>query len=197
MKRVVGPFENLRVGLWRVMGWFFSQRLLFKSITGMSQTRELYNLDLGGKHESEVWQNLEFELRFIVKKILQAHGLGDFPDEFCSYEFWATIANGVYDPGTSREIQIWSPVHCFIHRLITYSMNHKKGGHKVLKWDLFYIWYNISPVAFSNIPFAIAEFLANLATSPRERSPICGGHLVPRLACSYRILEPTLTHTLT
>lgn len=44
----------------------------------MSQTRELYNLDLGGKHESEVWQNLEFELRFIVKKILQAHGMHYF-----------------------------------------------------------------------------------------------------------------------
>lgn len=117
------------------------------------------------------------------------------PDDFNAAEFWASIANGVYDPH-AVESSLRSPIHRLLHRLISTSLTHRKGAQKVPQTDLFYLWCLLTPDTYCNIPFALASYLARKATGTRQQSPICGGHFITRLALSYGILTREVTRQL-
>lgn len=112
-------------------------------------------------------------------------------------DFWSTIANGVFDSGVSQESQIRSLIHSLLHRLIGFSMNHKRHGDKVTSLNLFFLWSIVTPGVFYNILYHLANYLGSKATISRAGSPVNGGNFVTRLASSYGILVPRLTRTLT
>lgn len=93
--------------------------------------------------------------------------------------------------------KIRSPIYQFLHRLVTFSINHKHHGDKVPTQNLFYLWSIVTPGVFCDIPYMLARFLGRKAASLRPDSPITGGHLVTRLAWSYGILSPNFFRNLT
>ena len=98
-----------------------------------------------------------------------------YADGVSGPEFWSNIATGVFNSGVSPESSIKSPIHRLIHHLITFSIHHKRHGDKVTKSNLFFLWCILQPGVCCNIPYFLARYLADYATSARPGSPICGG----------------------
>lgn len=55
--------------------------------------------------------------------------------------------------------------------------------------DVFFLWSLITSDIRMDIPFLLVEFLAIQAGKDRCGSPLYGGMLISRLACSFEILE--------
>lgn len=127
-----------------------------------------------------LYTEIETESPFSVPFL---HGcVRDFTPGIFYVQFWRTIANHEYNPHDASERKIRSPVHQFLHRLITFSINHKHHGDKVPIQNLFYLWSLVTPDICCDIPYMLARFLGNNVSSSRPGSPITGGHLVTRLA---------------
>ncbi|KAI3749743.1 hypothetical protein L2E82_20359 [Cichorium intybus] len=109
------------------------------------------------------------------------------PEELVNEEFWGEIASTAYLPETAIESAIRSPIHRLLHRLVATSINQRRGCEKVPATDLFYLWCLLTPGRHCNLPYSLAFFLARKATGARASSPLCGGHLITRLAHSYGI----------
>lgn len=54
--------------------------------------------------------------------------------------FWQQISNRTYETKSAQESYIQSPIHRFIQRLLTFSINQKQHGDKVPITNLFYSW---------------------------------------------------------
>lgn len=109
------------------------------------------------------------------------------PEELVNEEFWGGIASTLYLPETAVESAIRSPIHRLLHRLVATSVNQRRGSEKVPAADLFYLWCLLTPGRHCNLPYSLAFFLARKATGARANSPLCGGHLITRLAHSYGV----------
>lgn len=55
--------------------------------------------------------------------------------------------------------------------------------------DIFFLWALISPNACVDLPFLLAEFLAEWVDKDRQGSPLYGGMLITRLVDSFGILD--------
>ncbi|KAI3766954.1 hypothetical protein L2E82_17035 [Cichorium intybus] len=116
-----------------------------------------------------------------------AHCITSPPEELVNEEFWGRIASTLYLPETAIESAIRSPIHRLLHRLVATSVNQRRGSEKVPAADLFYLWCLLTPGRHCNLPYSLAFFLARKATGARGSSPLCGGHLITRLAHSYGV----------
>ena len=121
----------------------------------------------------------------------------DFTPGTLDVQFWRGISNHEYNTRDSSESQIRNPVFRFLHRLITFSINHKHHGDKVPIQNLFYLWTLITPGVCCDLPYMLARFMGKKAANSRPGSPITGGHLVTRLARSYQILTHDFVRNLT
>lgn len=129
-----GIFSTLLSHLTRTYVLIFSQQSLFRIIMWTRPTQEHCNSAF------VVWRNLEFVLGSTTRKIWIDHNIlhilhmvfAIFLDNIHPYDFWVTITNRVSESGTSQESGIRSPIHHFIHRLVTFSGNHKKAVTKYL-----------------------------------------------------------------
>ncbi|CAI9302916.1 unnamed protein product [Lactuca saligna] len=92
-------------------------------------------------------------------------------EEFKEHHYWPNIANGVYQSGTTQESEIRSPLHRFLHRLITNTFNQRQEGDKFLCLGIFYLWSLITSNELIDIPWHVADFLASRA------GKVVSGHL--------------------
>lgn len=94
----------------------------------------------------------------------------DFSAGIQDLVLWKIIMNMLYDSKYSTEIYIRSPIHHFIHHLITFIINYKRHRDKVPTHNLFYLWRIITPGVFCNIHYMLARFLGENFVSSREGS---------------------------
>lgn len=106
----------------------------------------------------------------------------DFTTGMIDVQFWRTIVKHEYSPRDSREGYIQSPINRLLHRIITFTINHKHHGGKVPSQNLFDLWSIITSGIFCDLPDMLARFLGMKAVNSRGGRPITGGHLVTRLA---------------
>ncbi|CAH1417055.1 unnamed protein product [Lactuca virosa] len=102
---------------------------------------------------------------------------------------WNEIENGAYDKGTTQEIDIRSPLHRLLHRLITNTINQRQEGDKCPTIYVFFLWALITPDVYVDLRSLLADFLVARAGKDRLGSPIYGGMLITRLACYFGILD--------
>lgn len=62
----------------------------------------------------------------------------EYSRDMSGYEFWSNIVVGNFNSGVSPESDIKSLICRLIHRIITFSIHHKKYGDKVTKINLFF-----------------------------------------------------------
>lgn len=111
--------------------------------------------------------------------------------------FWRMITNRMDNSKYSQESHIRSPVHRFIHCLITFRINNKGHGDRISSQNLFYLWSIITPKVFCNLPYMLAWFWGENSVYSRMGCMIIGGHFMTRLAKSYGISIPSMVHSLT
>lgn len=120
-----------------------------------------------------------------------------FQPEEQDITFWQQIANRTYETKSAQESYIRSPIHHFIHRLLTFSINHKQHGDKVSRKNIFYLWSIITLATFCDIPCMLACLLVKMRWFSRPGSPITKRHFVPHLAKSYGVLTSAMIVSLT
>ncbi|CAI9303859.1 unnamed protein product [Lactuca saligna] len=107
---------------------------------------------------------------------------------FIEEAHWNEIANGAYDKGTTQESDICSPLHRLLHRHITNTINQKQEGDKCPMIDMFFLWALITPDVYISLPFLLVDFLVARSGKDKRGSPLYGGMLITRLACSFGVL---------
>ncbi|GKE92714.1 hypothetical protein Tco_1573809, partial [Tanacetum coccineum] len=99
--------------------------------------------------------------------------------------FWQTIGDDGYNLGNTKVASIRDPrvklSHCCIATTIA---GRKESTHTVIEIDLFYFYCIYSDEVVCNIPYWLAKYMVGM----REKSLICGGMFVSRIARSYRLL---------
>ena len=84
------------------------------------------------------------------------------------------------------EKPVVTPRHRLLHRLIASTVNQRNEVKKVNSSDLFILWCFLER-RHLNLPLFISIFLACNGKGARVTSPICGGHLITRLAKKFGI----------
>ena len=112
-------------------------------------------------------------------------GLVDYSEDYDAGDFWARIGTGAFDT-TEKATEIRNPGHRLLHRLIASTVNQINEVNKVNSSDLFILWCFLER-RHLNLPLLIATFLARKGKGARVTSPICGGHLITRLAKNFGI----------
>lgn len=109
--------------------------------------------------------------------------LNFFPPGVINSKWWTSIVNGCYNPSSAYEGRILSPIHRFIHRLVTFSINQKKEQDRVCSLDIFFLGSIITPNVFYHFPYC--RISDKQDGKNRAGSPIYRGILVTKLARSY------------
>lgn len=111
-------------------------------------------------------------------------------------KWWTTIENGRYTPCSASEGRIRSPIHRFIHRLITFSINQKKEGGVFL--GSMYYFYGVSShqIHFTTYLIAWKIFLQAELGKTRNGSYLWR-NLVTKLVCYYVIFDAPEENCLT
>lgn len=76
----------------------------------------------------------------------------DYSPGVNGYGFWMMIENGAFNSGVSQKSHIWSPIHRLIHRIVKFSINHKKHGEKATNLNLIFMWSTIVPQSLLQHP---------------------------------------------
>lgn len=97
-----------------------------------------------------------------------------------------------FKPSATLTSLIHSPIHRFLHQLLTFSINQMKVGDRVRELDLLLFWCILNPGIVCNIPYHIAFFIYEKAAKVKLGAPVFGWHLITLLAQSYGVMEPLL-----
>lgn len=121
---------------------------------------------------------LSWRMGLYDQSVVMTEAFGEFLDSFHKVfqngvngsNWWTTLENGVYIPSLAQEASIGSPIHRFIHRLVSNTINMRKDVDKVPSLDVFYPWCIIMPNTFCNIPYCLAKYLAEGGFKDRKTS---------------------------
>ncbi|GKA34367.1 retrotransposon ORF1 [Tanacetum coccineum] len=99
--------------------------------------------------------------------------------------FWPTIGDDGFNVGNTKVAAIRDPRVKLAHRCIAMTIaGRKESTHRVTEIDLFYLYCIYSDELVCNIPYWLAKYMVGV----REKSLICGGMFVTRIARSYGLL---------
>ncbi|GJX81455.1 hypothetical protein Tco_0330936 [Tanacetum coccineum] len=107
--------------------------------------------------------------------------------------FWPTIGDDGFNVGNTKVASIRYPrvklAPCCIATTIA---GRKESSHRVTEIDLFHLYCIYSDEVICNIPYWLAKYMVGM----REKSLICGGMFVTRIARSYGLLTNEMMRAL-
>nr|GEX59778.1 retrotransposon Orf1 [Tanacetum cinerariifolium] len=108
--------------------------------------------------------------------------------------FWPTIGDDGFNVGNTKVAAIRDPRVNRAHRCIVMTIvGRKKSTHRVTEINLFYLYCIYFDEVIYNIPYWLAKYMVGM----REKSLICGGMFVTRIARSYGLLTNKIIGALT
>ncbi|GJW42818.1 hypothetical protein Tco_0071617 [Tanacetum coccineum] len=108
--------------------------------------------------------------------------------------FWPTIRDDGFNVGNTKVAAIRDPRVKLAHHFIATTITcRKESTHRVTKIDIFYLYCIYSDEVICNIPYWLAKYMVGM----REKSLICGGMFVTRIARSYGLLTNEMMGALT
>lgn len=125
-----------------------SPPFLFKSPLLIHLTRGPWFFCLGGKFREcssaeFAWRMgiyEEHETRSPIFELFLRSAAREYLSGASGYDFCGTIANRAFHSSVSQESHIKSLIHRLLHRLITFSIKHKRHGDKFKSLNLFFLW---------------------------------------------------------
>nr|GEW81090.1 zinc finger, CCHC-type [Tanacetum cinerariifolium] len=99
--------------------------------------------------------------------------------------FSPTIVDDGFNVRNTKVVAIRDPrVKLAHHCIATTITGRKESTHRVSKIDLFYLYYIYFDEVVCNIPYSLAKYMVGM----REKSLICGGMFLTRIAQYFRLL---------
>ncbi|GKA90219.1 hypothetical protein Tco_0812089 [Tanacetum coccineum] len=100
-------------------------------------------------------------------------------------EFWPSIRDGGFNVGNTKVTSIRNPRVKLAHWCIATTISgRKESTHRVTKIDLYYLYCIYTEGVVCNIPYWLAKYLKSV----RDKSLICEGMFVTRIARSFELL---------